>query len=188
MDLKQILTPNNSVLVVWDVQKGLVKNIFNKEEFSKALERVITTARKSKIPIVYTKITPFPSGFEPYNSRVTERRFTFTQEDLELYVNPEVGTKGSEIVLPKNTWSIFVGTNFELLLRNSGRNVIIFSGIATEIGVESSARHAFALGFLPVIVRDAVSSYNKEGHQRSLENMKDFFPVLSSEEIERLLS
>ncbi|BCS92525.1 isochorismatase family cysteine hydrolase [Metallosphaera javensis (ex Sakai et al. 2022)] len=183
MDLKQILTPSNSILVVWDVQNGLVRGTFNKDQFVKALERTIGAARRAKIPVVYTKITPFPSGFEPYASRVTSRQFRFTSEDLELYEKPAEG----EIILPKNTWSIFVGTNFELLLRNSGRNAIIFTGIATEIGVETSARHAFALGFMPVIVSDAVSSFNKEGHERSLANMKDFFPVITSEELEKIL-
>lgn len=96
----------------------------------------------------------------------------FKPEDMELVVKPQEG----DLVIDKNTWSIFVGTNFELLLRNSGRSTVVFTGIATEIGVETSARHAYALGFIPVIVSDAVSSGNREAHERSLQNMRAFFP------------
>lgn len=181
--LKDIINQNNSILVVWDVQNGLVNRIFNKEEFLKALERTLNLARRKKIPVVFTKITPYPQGFEPFNSRVFPRQFKFTKEDLELYFKP----LEDEIVINKNTWSIFVGTNFELLLRNSGRNIILFTGISTEIGVETSARHAFALGFLPVIISDSISSPNREAHERSLANMKELFPTISSEELEKIL-
>jgi Amidases related to nicotinamidase len=76
-----------------------------------------------------------------------------------------------------------VGTNVELMLRNAGIRTVVFTGIATEVGVETSARHAFALGFFPVIVRDAVSSYDREAHERSLVNLAKFFPVITSKEL-----
>lgn len=52
----------------------------------------------------------------------------------------------NDIVINKNTWSLFVGTNVELLLRNSGRYTVVFTGIATDIGIETSARHALVVG------------------------------------------
>jgi nicotinamidase-related amidase len=57
------------------------------------------------------------------------------------------------------------------------RNIttLIFTGIATEIGVESSARDAANRGFYPVIAEDCVSSADKDAHNRSLENMKKMF-------------
>ena len=97
----------------------------------------------------------------------------------DLTIEPE----GNDIVIPKNTASIFVGTNFELLLRNAGITAIVFTGIATEYGVESSARDASNRGFFPVIISDAVSSFDKEGHARSLENLKNMMIVLTSDEI-----
>ncbi|ABW01854.1 cysteine hydrolase [Caldivirga maquilingensis] len=180
--LRDILKPNYSILVVWDVHKALYNSIFNKDEFLNALNRVIEAARRVKVPVVFTKITPYPRGFEPPASRLVQWRGGFRPEDMELVIQPQE----NEIVLNKNTWSIFVGTNFELLLRNSGRSTIVFTGIATEIGVETSARHAYALGFIPVIISDAVSSYNKDGHERSLQNMRMFFPVITSSELAKI--
>ena len=69
------------------------------------------------------------------------------------------------------------------LLHNSGKTTIIITGIATEYGVESTARDALNRGFFPVIISDAVSSSNKEGHFRSLENMKNLTIILTSKEL-----
>lgn len=178
--ISDIIRPAQSVLVVWDVHKALVNSIFNKDEFMNALNITINAARRSGVPIIFTKITPYPQGFESPSSKLLYRGgFQFRPEDMELAVKPEA----NDIILNKNTWSIFVGTNFELLLRNSDRSTVVFTGIATEIGVETSARHAFALGFVPVIVRDAVSSRSKEAHDRSLINMSSFFPIIDSAEL-----
>ncbi|MEM2056589.1 MAG: isochorismatase family protein, partial [Thermoplasmatales archaeon] len=52
-------------------------------------------------------------------------------------------------------------------------------GIATEIGVETSVRHAQNLGFIPIVIKDAVSSRDKDAHERSLKNMSALLPVIS---------
>lgn len=174
-DLIPLIKRGNSVLVVWDVQEALVNSIFNRSEFIAKLKELIDAARKYGVPIVYTKITRYPSGFEPQYMRGR----AWEPGDIVKDVYPQSG----DIILNKHTPSIFVGTSFELYLRNSGRFVIVFTGIATNYGVETSARHAQALGFLPVIAREAVSSGDREAHERSLANMALLFPVLTNEEI-----
>jgi|BEDMetMinimDraft_2_1075160.scaffolds.fasta_scaffold02613_2 nicotinamidase-related amidase len=173
-EVKKLIRKDNSVLVVWDVQETLVNSIFNKEEFISKLKELIEAARKYSVPIVYTKITPYPDKFQPRYFRRS-----FNPGDIIKEVYPEEG----DVVLNKNTPSIFVGTNFELMLRNVGITTIVFTGIATNIGVETSARHAQALGFLPVIAKEAVSSSDKEAHERSLANLSKLMPVLSNKEI-----
>lgn len=180
-ELKKIIDPKSSIFVAWDVHRALFNNIFNKEEFQNGFNTALNAARKAKVPVIFTKITPYPAGFEPVSSRLMRWRGGFKPEEMELMVQPQQ----NEIVVNKNTWSIFVGTNVELLARNSGRTVFVFTGIATDVGVETSARHAYALGFIPVIISDAVSSSDKEAHERSLANMKKFFPVISSSELSK---
>ena len=43
---------------------------------------------------------------------------------------------------------------------------VVFTGIATEYGIESSARDAFNRGLYSVVVSDCVSSNDKDGHNR----------------------
>lgn len=57
------------------------------------------------------------------------------------------------------------------MIRKASIQTIFFTDIATEIGVETSARHAMIIGFLPVIVEAAVSYGDKETHDRYLTNM-----------------
>ncbi len=90
-------------------------------------------------------------------------------------------------MLEKSTASIFLGTNFEFMLRNRNISTILFTGIATEIGVESSARDASNRGFYPVVVSDCVSSLDKEAHDRSLQNMARLFIVENSGSILKAL-
>ncbi|MGC9209420.1 MAG: cysteine hydrolase family protein [Nitrososphaeria archaeon] len=178
-DLKELLRPAGSALIAWDVHRALYNNVFNKEEFMRGLQSSIDAARKAGVPVIFTRITPYPPGFEPPASRLIRWRGSFRPEDMELVVKP----LENEIVINKNTWSLFVGTNVELMLRNANRTTLVFTGIATDVGVETSARHAYALGFIPVIVRDAVSSADREAHERSLANLSRFFPTLSSSEL-----
>ena len=74
------------------------------------------------------------------------------------------------------------------MLRNAGIITVVFTGIATEFGIESSARDAFNRGFYSVVVSDCVSSPDKNGHDRSLENMKNLIPIINSKELENIWS
>ena len=63
-------------------------------------------------------------------------------KSIYLCVYKAVNRRDDEILITKHTASIFIGTDFERMIRNAGITTIIFSGIATELGVESDARDA----------------------------------------------
>jgi nicotinamidase-related amidase len=186
-NLKEIVDPKHSCLVVWDVQNGLVDRIFNKEEFLSSLKPLIEILR-GKMPVFYTLITPLPRPFASSWSLYSMMR-RFNVDDVnklpsfmapgsqERMIPSAVEPKSSDVVLEKSSASIFLGTNFEFMLRNRGITTIIFAGIATEIGIESSARDASNRGFYPVVVSDCVSSMDREAHERSLKNMDKLFIV-----------
>ncbi|MEM0334675.1 MAG: cysteine hydrolase [Thermoplasmata archaeon] len=176
--IEDFLKPEKSVFVVWDVQEALVNAIFNKETFLKNIQIILNNARSKNIPIFYTKITPLPEYFESPVRKLFYKS-GFNPGEIVKEVEPKKG----DVIINKNTASIFIGTNFEYMIRNASKQTIFFSGIATEIGIETSARHALNLGFLPVIVEDAVSSGDKEAHERSILNMKKLLVVMKSNEI-----
>jgi len=66
-----------------------------------------------------------------------QQRSMSEKRDLSLGINRK---EEEEMVITKHTASIFIGTYFERMIRNTWITTIIFSGIATERGVESSAR------------------------------------------------
>ena len=182
-EVRDILNPGRTALLVWDVQNMLVESIFNREEFLSNERKVISAARQKGVPVFFSRITPLP---EKFDSPV--RKFMVKRRNLALKQVPNshdltIEALKDELVIPKNTTSIFIGTNFEQVLRNGGISTILFTGIATEMGIESSARDAFNRGFYPVIISDAVSSMNEEAHRRSLENLKSLLIVLKADEV-----
>jgi nicotinamidase-related amidase len=174
-NLQGVIKIERSALIVWDVQEALVSSIFNKEEFLSNVTKVIEKARSLSIPIFYSKITPLPEAYES-PLRKAAGFGKFDPGDIVKEVFPEK----KDIVINKNTASFFIGTNLELMLRNAGINALYFTGIATEMGVETSARHAQNLGFIPVIIQDAVSSRDKEAHERSLKNLSRMMPIITT--------
>src|SRR6478752_4834161 len=96
------------------------------------------------------------------------------KRDLSLAINRNEEEE-EEMVITKHIASIFIGTDFERMIRNTGITTIIFSDIATELGIESSARDALNRDFYSVIVSDAVSSSDKDAHARSLQNIERDF-------------
>lgn len=192
--LSEIVNPSHSALVVFDVQKFLVEKIINKENFLSNLKVMIEGARNKHVPIIYSKVTPFPKGFEsPWRTFMLLKRYGVDSlEKLpksrdpgspESEISTEVGPLNDDIVVKKFTPSIFIGTNFEYILRNKNINTVIFTGIATEIGVDSSARDSSNRGFYTIVIQDCVSSWNKELHASSLRALENICMVNSASDI-----
>jgi nicotinamidase-related amidase len=197
-NLQEIVDPKHSCLVVWDVQHGLVERIFNKEEFIAALTPFIESVRK-QMPVFYTLITPLPSNFaSSWHLYAMMRRFKVDDvSKLPVFMAPgspermipeAITPKKGDIVLEKAFACIFLGTNFEFMLRNRSITTVLFTGIATEMGIESSARDAANRGFYPVVVADLVSSPDKEAHERSLQNMQRLVIVEDAGTIRKALA
>jgi nicotinamidase-related amidase len=167
---EEIIDSSHTALVVWDVQNMLVSRIFNKEEFISNLSPIIELARKATVPIFFTRHQMIPMRFESSARIYTFNKLGFdrilqqpTEEDMAFAIKPKQSyqqeeQQQSEIVIEKHTASIFIDTNFEYMLRNAGIISVVFTGIATEYGIESSARDAFNRGLYSVVVSDCVSS------------------------------
>jgi nicotinamidase-related amidase len=198
--IEEIIDPSHTALVVWDVQNMFVNLIFNRQEFTRNLGSVIELARRANVPIFFTRHQLLPTRFESSArldmigrlglDRISQ---TATKEDLDFVIKPKQSyqqqqEQQSEIVIDKHTASIFIDTRFERMLQSAGIITVVFAGIATEYGIESSARDASSRGFYSVVVSDCVSSPDKEGHNRSLENMKKIITIISLNEIENIWS
>ena len=83
----------------------------------------------------------------------------------------EVGQQESDILIIKRQWGAFYGTDLDLQLRRRGVQTIVLAGIATNIGVESTARNAWEMGYAVVLAEDACSSPSMEMHEFSVRNI-----------------
>ena len=67
-------------------------------------------------------------------------------------LKPEPG----DLVVQKPRYSGFAGTNLESLLHGLDIQHLIFTGVATNVCVESTAREAYFREFWPILVEDAI--------------------------------
>lgn len=83
----------------------------------------------------------------------------------------EVTPAGTDLIITKRQWGAFHGTELDLQLRRRGVNTIVLGGIATNMGVESTARNAYELGYDQIFAEDAMTSVSAEAHEFSLKNI-----------------
>jgi len=62
----------------------------------------------------------------------------------------------------------FEGTPLDIALRDCGIGAFAIVGVALEIGIEPTVRHATDLGYIPVVVTDACGSRDQAAAARSL--------------------
>ena len=101
---------------------------------------------------------------------------------------PELGRLPTDHTVTKRTWGAFTRGDLEQKLRALGVTQVVICGIATSIGVESTARQAYELGFHVTLAVDAMADLNAEAHAGSIARI---FPRLgetgTTEEILGLL-
>jgi nicotinamidase-related amidase len=87
----------------------------------------------------------------------------------------ELGPREGDIVVTKRQWGAFYGTDLDLQLRRRGITTVVLGGIATNYGVESTARDGYERGYELVLVEDAMSARSAADHAFAFERI---FPRL----------
>lgn len=96
----------------------------------------------------------------------------------------EVGLQESDLIVSKRQWGAFYGTDLDQQLRRRCIETIVIGGVATNFGVESTARAAFDRGYRLVFVEDATSSVSEEMHHFTFEKLfRHMGNIRSTEEV-----
>ncbi|MAK51684.1 MULTISPECIES: pyrimidine utilization protein B [unclassified Marinobacter] len=163
------------------------------------IKKAITVARAAGIPVIF-----FQNGWDPeyveaggpgspnwYKSNALKTM----RKDPEL--NGSLLAKGTwdydlvdelqpqpgDIVIPKPRYSGFFNTSFDSVLRSRGIRNLIFTGIATNVCVESTLRDGFFLEYFGVVLGDATHQAGPEFiQQAALYNIETFFGWVSTTE------
>jgi nicotinamidase-related amidase len=90
----------------------------------------------------------------------------------------------NHLVLEKSQPSLFVDTPFDLRLKTMAIDTLVIAGVATDIGIELTCRHAATLGYYSVVVEDATGAYSRDAHERSLAFLRSWTtPVVTAQAI-----
>jgi ureidoacrylate peracid hydrolase len=101
--------------------------------------------------------------------------------DYELV--KELPPQKGDIVISKPRYSAFYNTNLDSMLRARGISSLVFTGIATNVCVESTLRDGFFLEYFGVVLHDAThQAGSAEIQKAALFNIENFFGWVSSVE------
>jgi biuret amidohydrolase len=165
------------------MQVGILSQIKKPDELTRQVRRVLTAAREVGVRVFFSRHLSLPKelmGMFQFRMAMVWQRVDspeevnpwFLRDAPGFQIVPELSPLPTEGVFDKLTMSAFEGTWLDFALRDCGINAFIIVGVATEIGIEPTARHGADLGYIPVLVTDACGAGSEEAAKRSIESLK----------------
>jgi len=169
-------------LLIYDMQVGIVSQVKDAQRVVAKVGEALHAARQARIRIFFTRHMSLPvelmGAFQLRMAMKWQRvdepnqvRPWFLRDSPGFPIVPSLTPLASEAVLDKITMSAFEGTPLNIALRDCGITTVAIAGIALEVGIEPTVRHAVDLGLIPVIISDACGSGDPKAAQRSLESL-----------------
>jgi nicotinamidase-related amidase len=169
------LDPRISALVLVDLQKGILGYSLAPVTSQELLERGQALAerfRAAKATVVLVNVAFSPDGADILRQPV-DQASPIPAGGFPVGWNefPRGLVQAGDLQITKRQWGAFHGTELDLQLRRRGIRTIVLGGVATQIGVESTARQAYEHGYELLIVKDATTSSDAEGHEMSMKHI-----------------
>lgn len=158
-------------LVVIDLQKGIL-GMPVAHPANEIVERAASLAdafRRRQLPVVLVNVNGAPPG----RTEAAQGDFTPPPDWAELA--DELDAHPDDHTITKQRWGAFTGTSLHDHLSGQGVTQVVLAGIATSIGVESTARSAHEHGYHVVLATDAMTDLDPDAHRHSVEKV---FPQL----------
>jgi len=158
-----------TVLLVMDVQRGIVERFADDPAYLDRLAGATAAARAAGLPVIYVTVK-----FRPGYPEVSERNLSFSAlagsgnfqaGDPATEVHPAVGPKPGDILITKLRVSAFAGSDLDVILRGLGAQTLVLAGIATSGVVLSTVRQAADLDYRLVVLSDGCLDADPEVHR-----------------------
>ena len=160
-----------AALIVIDLQKGIVglPTVHPAGEVVDRSAQLARAFRDRRLPVVLVNV----SGRAPGRTDAGPSKSSFPPDWTELV--PELEQQPSDCIVTKQRVGAFIGTSLDETLRQRGVTQVFLTGVATSLGVESTARSAYDHGYNVVLVVDAMTDRDADAHRHSVEKI---FPRL----------
>lgn len=158
-----------TALVVIDLQQGIAGNPAAVPVVANAT-RLADAFRAAGLPVVLVNVTGGAPGRTERPRRTAPRPENWAELLPELHPEAE-GT----LLVTKRTWGAFHATELDALLRGAGVTQVVLAGIASSMGVESTARAAHEHGYNVTVATDAVADMDPVMHEHAVSRV---FPKL----------
>ncbi len=181
IETKALLRDEKTALVLIDLQRGITAREVGPHSAAQVVSnaaRLVSAFRSAHLPVVFVRVSATPDTMlKPLVDAPAQMPPMQPGWD-EL--DPQLGLRENDIVVTKKNWGAFYGTDLDLHLRRRGVTRIAICGIATNIGVESTARDALERNYKLLFVEDAMSALKPDEHQHSCERIFPRMGVIRS--------
>ncbi|PTB22707.1 hydrolase [Trinickia symbiotica] len=153
-----------TALVVIDLQNGIL-SYPTVHPVSGVVANAASLAdafRRHRLPVVLVNVAGGAPGRAEQSRKLSDLPADWTELAAELNRQPD------DYTVTKCTWGAFTNTNLDDYLRTRGVTQIVLCGVSTSIGVESTARFAYELGYNVTLATDAMTDTNADAHANSV--------------------
>jgi biuret amidohydrolase len=181
--LEEVCDPSRMALLIYDMQVGVLSQLNNSEQIIARVVQVLQAARAASIRVFFSRHLSLPKelmGVSQLRTAMAWQRVSsveqvkpwFLRDSPSFQLVPELSPLASEAIFDKITMSALEGTLLNIALRDCGITAIAIAGVAMEVGIEPTVRHAADLGYIPVVVTDACGAGHEEAAQRSIASLE----------------
>ena len=181
--LQDTCNPQRLALLVYDMQVGILSQIDDAEAVTRRVREVLDAARAARVRTVFVRHVTMPRplmGAAQLRMWKAWQRRDFAADVVSalpagadhVRITPELEPGVDEPVFDKVTMSAFEGTPLNIVLRDCGVTAVAVVGVALEVGIEPTVRHAADLGYVPIVVTDACGAGDRAAGARSLETLR----------------
>jgi nicotinamidase-related amidase len=155
---------SQTALILIDLQKGIVASpaVHPADEVVRRAAALAGAFRRHDLPVVLVNVM----GGAPGRTERARPRGEFPAGWADLVA--ELNQQPEDHAVTKRTWGAFTNTGLDEYLKALGVTQVVVAGVATSIGVESTAPQAHELGLNVTLAIDAMTDMNLEAHTNSI--------------------
>lgn len=192
------IDPGRTAIIVVDMQNSFVAKggMFDLAGFDIAgsapvievNRRLLAASRAAAVKVIYLVIAFKPDLSDagdpssPAYHKELALRMMRSRPELKLLIDDSwdaaiveaLAPQPGEAVIRKTRYDGFCRTELDAVLRAANIRYLLFTGVATNVCVESTARHAFFNEYWPILVEDAMNNsgpdFNRQATLWNFEN------------------
>ena len=153
-----------TALILIDLQKGVVSQAtaHPTEQIIEQCSLLAASFRQCGLPVVLVNVLGAAPG------RADQKRSVSSLPADYAEIVPALKQQPQDHLVTKRTWGAFTNTDLHAYLQKQGVTQVVIAGVATSIGVESTARAAHELGYNVTLAVDAMTDMNADAHYHSV--------------------
>jgi nicotinamidase-related amidase len=160
-----------TALLVVDLQEGVVSlpTVHPAADIVGRAASLAEAFRAHGLPVVLINVAGGAPGRTDLPRSASKPKPNWTE------LVPQLQAADGDHLVTKKSWDSFHGTLLDDYLRSESISQVVIAGIATSIGVESTARSAHAHGYNVTLATDGMTDLDADSHRNAVERI---FPKL----------